>query len=101
MSETQKQLLIDINNISVKLDEESAKKIKKVATSLLDAKLLEIMPKIALSELQELDTTEKLMLLEEYSLSEEERQKEKEKEEAVPFEQALEEAGLTIDDLQN
>ncbi len=99
MSETQKQLLIDINNISVKLDEESAKKIKKVATSLLDAKLLEIMPKIALSELQELDTTEKLMLLEEYSLSEEERQKEKE--EAVPFEQALEEAGLTIDDLQN
>ena len=99
MSETQKQLLIDINNISVKLDEESAKKIKKVATSLLDAKLLEIMPKIALSELQELDTTEKLMLLEEYSLSEEERQKEKE--EAVPFEQALEEAGLTIDDLQD
>ena len=99
MSEYQKQLLIDINNISYSLGEEEIKKIKKVATNLLDIKLLEVMPKLSIDELEELDTTEKLMLLKEFSLSEEERQKEKD--EAIPFEQALKEAGLTIDDLQN
>ena len=62
MSENQKQLLIDINNISYSLGKEYAEKIKRVATSLLDARLLEVMPKLALSELEELDTTEKLML---------------------------------------
>lgn len=99
MSENQKQLLIDINNISYSLGEEYAEKIKRVATSLLDARLLEVMPKLALSELEDLDTTEKLMLLREYTLSEKDRLKEKE--EAIPFEEALKEAGLTIDDLQN
>lgn len=99
MSETQKQLLIDINNISYSLGEEYAKKIKKVAMSLLDVKLLEVMPKLELSELEELDTTEKLMLLREYSLSEEERKKERE--EAIPFEEALKEAGIDINELQD
>ena len=99
MSETQKQLLIDINNISCSLSEENARKIEKVAINLLDISLLEIMPKLELSELKKLDTTEKLMLLREYSLSEEERKKEKE--EAIPFEEALKEVGLTIDDLQD
>jgi len=99
MSENQKQLLIDINNISYSLGEEYAEKIKRVAISLLDARLLEVMPKLALSELEELDTTEKLMLLREYTLSEKDRLKEKE--EAIPFEEALREAGLTIDDLQD
>ena len=99
MSETQKQLLIDISNISYNLGEEYAEKIRKVATNLLDVRLLEVMPKIALSELEELDTTEKIMLLKEYSLTEEERKKEKE--EAIPFEEVIKEMGLNIDELQN
>lgn len=99
MSETQKQLLIDISNISYNLGEEYAEKIRKVATNLLDVRLLEVMPKIDLSELEELDTTEKIMLLKEYSLTEEERKKEKE--EAIPFEEVIKEMGLNIDDLQN
>lgn len=92
MSEHQKQLLIDINNISYSLGEECAEKIKRVAINLLDIKLMEIMPKLSLNELEELDTTEKLMLLREYTLSEEERKKEKE--EAIPLEEILEEEGL-------
>lgn len=99
MSETQKQLLIDINNISYSLGEEYAKIIKKIATNLLDAKLLEVMPKLDLTELNELDTTEKLMLLREASLSEEEKQKEKN--EAIPLEDILKEEGITLDDLQD
>lgn len=99
MNETQKQLLIDISNISYNLGEEYAEKIRKVATNLLDVRLLEVMPKIDLSELEELDTTEKIMLLKEYSLTEEERKKEKE--EAIPFEEVIKEMGLNIDDLQN
>ena len=98
MSEIQKQNIIDINNIILNLDEESQQKLKKIAISLLDMKLIEVMPKLALSELEELDTTEKLILLREYSLSEEER--EKEREEAIPFEDVLKEAGLSLDDLQ-
>jgi len=99
MSENQKQLLIDINNISYSLGEEYAEKIKKVAISLLNARLLEVMPKLELSELENLDTTEKLMLLREYTVSEKDRIKEKE--ESISFEEALKEAGLTINDLQN
>lgn len=99
MSENQKQNLIDINNISYSLGEECIERIKRVAMNLLDAKLLEIMPKLSVSELDELDTTEKLMLLREYSKTDEER--EKEKKEAIPFEEALKEVGLNIDDLQD
>ena len=68
MSETQKQLLMDINNISYLLDEDAVQKVKKLALSLLDAKLLKVMPKLTQKQLKELDTTEKIMLLEEYSL---------------------------------
>ncbi len=92
MSENQKQLLIDINNISYSLDEECAEKIMRVAKNLLDIKLMEVMPKLSLSELEELDTTEKLMLLREFSLSEEERQRERD--EAIPLEEILKEEGL-------
>ena len=99
MSENQKQLLIDINNISYSLTEEDAKKIEKVAVNLLDIRLLEILPQLELSVLEELDTTEKHMLLREYSKSEEQRKKEAE--EAIPFEECLKKAGLTINDLQN
>ena len=47
--------------------------------------------------LENMDTTEKLMLIDYYSKSEEERQKERE--EAIPFEEILKEEGLTRDDL--
>lgn len=99
MSENQKQNLIDINNISYCLGEECIERIKRVAINLLDTKLLEIMPKLSVSELDELDITEKLMLLKEYSKTDEER--ENEKKEAIPFEEALKEVGLNIDDLQD
>lgn len=99
MSENQKQTLMDIASIAYNLDEESQAKMKRVAISLLDMKLIEVMPHLALSELEELDPTEKLMLLREFSLTEEQRRKEKE--EAIPFEEALKEAGLTLDDLQD
>ena len=46
-----------------------------------------------------MDITEKLMLIEELSLTEEQR--EKERKEAISFEQALKEAGLTMNDIQN
>lgn len=99
MSENQRQLLLDINNISYSLGEEYAEIIKRVAMNLLDAKLLEVMPKLDLTELDELDTTEKLMLLREYSLTEEERQKEKI--ESIPLENILKEEGISLDDLQD
>ena len=92
MSETQKQLLIDINNISYTLGEEYAEKINRVAISFLNAKLLEVLPKLELSELEQLDTTEKIMLLREYSLSEEDRKKEEE--DAIPLDEILKEEGL-------
>ena len=94
MSENQKQNIIDINNISYSLTEEDVKKIEKVAVNLLDIRLLEVLPKLELSMLEELDTTEKIMLLREYSKTEEQRRKEEE--EAIPFEECLKKVGLTI-----
>ena len=99
MSENQRQLLVDINNISYTLGEEYAEIIKRVAMNLLDAKLLEVMPKLDLTELDELDTTEKLMLLREYSLTDKERQKERDN--AIPLEDILKEEGISLDDLQD
>lgn len=99
MSESQRQTLMDIASIAYNLDEESQAKMKKVAISLLDMKLIEVMPNLALSELEELDPTEKLMLLREFSFTEEQRKKEKE--EAITLEEALKEVGLTLDDLQD
>ena len=62
----------------------------------LDAKVLSIAPDAIL---ENMDTTEKLMLIKELSLTEEQR--EQERKEAISFEQALQEAGLTIEDLQD
>ena len=62
---------------------------------IIDAKLLTIAPDAIL---ENMDITEKLMLIRELSLTEEQRKKEKE--EAISIEQALEEAGLTLEDLQ-
>lgn len=92
MSENQKQILIDINNIVLSLDEKSQETIKRIAIRLLDIKLMGVMPKLEENELNEMDVTEKLMLLQEYSLSDEERKKENE--EVIPLEDILKEEGL-------
>lgn len=92
MSEEFKQTLIDIHNISYHLSIEEAKRVEKIAEKLLDIKLLETMPDLRVEELEELDVTEKLLLLNEYSLTEEQRKKERE--EAIPLEDILKEEGL-------
>lgn len=92
MSEEFKQTLIDIHNISYHLSIEEAKRIEKIAEKLLDIKLLEAMPNLQVKELEELDVTEKILLLREYSLTDEQRQKERE--EAIPLEDILKEEGL-------
>lgn len=96
MSETQKQNIIDVANIMRKLSINEAEVIKQFAEKMIDAKLLALAPDAII---ENMDITEKLMLIEELSLTEEQRKKERE--EVVSFEQALKEAGLTIDDLQN
>ena len=50
------------------------------------------MPDLQVEELEEMDVTEKLLLLKEYSLTDEQR--EKEREEAIPLEDILKEEGL-------
>lgn len=96
LSETQKQNIIDVANIMRKLSNIEVKTIKELAEKMIDAKLLSLAPDAIL---ENMDVTEKLMLIDELTLTEEQRQKEKE--EAISFEQALEEAGLTVDDLQD
>lgn len=92
MSDEFKQTLIDINNISYHLSIEEAKRIEKIAEKLLDIKLLEALPHLQITELEEMDVTEKLMILKEYSMPEEQRNKERE--EAIPLEDILKEEGL-------
>ena len=92
MSDEFKQTLIDINNISYHLSIEEAKRIEKIAEKLLDIKLLEALPHLQITELEEMDVTEKLMLLKEYSMTEEQRNKERE--EPIPLEDILKEEGL-------
>jgi len=96
MSELQKQNIIDVANIMLKLNSIEIEVIKELAEKMIDAKLLALAPD---SILENMDITEKLMLIEELSLTDEQRKQERE--EAISFEQALKEAGLTLDDIQN
>lgn len=96
MSESQRQNIIDVANIMRKLNTIEATVIKELAEKMIDAKLLTLAPDAILGNM---DITEKLMLIEELSLTEEQR--EKERKEAISFEQALKEAGLTMNDIQN
>lgn len=96
MSEVQKQNIIDVANIMRKLSNIEVEVLKQLAEKMIDAKLLTIAPDAILSNM---DITEKLMLIEELSMTEEERQKERA--EAISFEQAIKEAGLTLDEIQN
>ena len=96
MSENQKQNIIDITNISNVLTLKETETLKKFAEKLLDIKLLMLVPDAIL---ENMDTTEKLMLINYYSKSEEERQKDEK--EAIPLEECLKKAGLSINDLQD
>lgn len=96
MSESQKQNIVDVANIMRKLSNMETKIIKEFAEKMIDAKVISLAPD---ATLENMDITEKLMLIEELSMTEQER--EQERKEAISFEQALEEAGLTMDDIQN
>ena len=63
--------------------------------SIINTKLLTLVPDAILDNM---DITEKLMLIDYYSKSEEERKKDER--EAIPFEECLKRAGLAIKDLQ-
>ncbi len=90
MSEIQKQMLVDVTNIISTLSVEEASAITKYAERLIDLKLLSIEPTVLLDNM---DITEKIMLLKELSKSNE--QKEQEEKEAILLEDFIEEMGLT------
>ena len=94
MSESQKQNIININEILYKLSENEINMVNSFFESIINMKVLALVPDAIL---ENMDTTEKLMLIDYYSKSEEERQKDRE--EAIPFEEILKEEGLTGDDL--
>ena len=91
MSENLKQNIIDVQNIMYKLTDKEADTIKELAEKMIDVKVLTLVPDAIL---ENMDVTEKLMLIEYYSKSEEERKKDKN--EAISFEEALKKAELTI-----
>lgn len=94
MSENQKQSIININEILYKLSDNEISMANSFFESIINMKVLALVPDAIL---ENMDTTEKLMLIDYYSKSEEERQKDRE--EAIPFEEILKEEGLTKDDL--
>ena len=89
MREQHNHNLIDIHNIACYLSYEQQKVIKAMEEKMLDEKLLSLAPDVIL---ENMDATEKIMLLRDLSLTEEERQKEKE--EAIPLDIVLKEEGL-------
>ena len=89
MSENQKQNIIDVHNIMCKLNSIEAKVIKELAEKIIDVKLLALVPDAIL---ENMDVTEKLMMIDLYSMSKEDR--EKEEAEAIPLEDILKEEVL-------
>ena len=89
MSEQKKQNIIDIHNIACILTLEQQNIIKELEEKMLDEKLLSLAPDAIL---ENMDITEKIMLIRELSLTEKERKKEVE--EAIPLEIILKEEGL-------
>ncbi len=89
MSEQQKQNIVDIHNIACILSLEQQNVVKRLEEKMLDEKILALAPDAIL---ENMDITEKVMLIRELSLTEEE--KIKEKEEAIPLEIILKEEGL-------
>ena len=96
MSETQKQNITNINEILYKLSEKEISIANSFFENMINMKLLALCPDAIL---ENMDTTEKLMLIDYYSKSEEERKKDEE--DAIPLEECLKKAGLTIDDLHD
>ena len=72
MSELQKQNIIDVQNIMCKLNIVESNVIKELAEKMIDAKLIALVPDALL---ENMDITEKLMMIDLYSMSEEEREK--------------------------
>lgn len=89
MSDAQKQNIIDVHNIMCKLTSIESEAIKELAEKMIDVKLLTLVPDIILDNM---DITEKLMMIDLYSMSKEQR--EKEEEEAIPLEEIKKEEGL-------
>ena len=96
MSEMQKQSILNINEILYKLSENEISVANSFFDNLLNMKVLALVPDALL---ENMDTTEKLMLIEYYSKSEAERKKDEE--EAIPLEECLKKACLSIYDLQD
>lgn len=96
MSENQKQQIIDVTNIMAILNTNELRAITGYAEKIIDLKLLSLVPDAIL---ENMDITEKLMMIREFSKTE--GQRKKEAEESIPFEEAIKEVGLTIDDLQD
>ncbi len=89
MSENQKQSIININEILYKLSESEISIASSFFDNLLNMKVLALVPDAII---ENMDTTEKLMLIEYYSKSEAERKKDEE--EAIPLDEILKEEGL-------
>jgi len=96
VSKQQKQYIIDIYNMSFILNIRQLETIKELQEKMIDAHLLSLAPDALL---ENMDVTEKLMLIRE--LSKDEETIKREEEEAVSFEEVLKKAGLTIEDLQD
>ena len=89
MSENQKQSIININEILYKLSESEISIASSFFDNLLNMKVLALVPDAII---ENMDTTEKLMLIEYYSKSEAERKKDEE--DAIPLDEILKEEGL-------
>ena len=94
MSENKKQTITNINEILCKLSENEISIANSFFENMVNLKVLALCPDAIL---ENMDITEKLMLIDYYSKSELERQKDRE--EAIPFDEILKEEGLTSDDL--
>ena len=94
MSETQKQNIMDINNMIYKLNSNELEKVKRVIEKMIDTRLLLLAPDVIL---ENMDITEKLMLIEYYSQSDAERKKLEE--DTVSFEDILQEEGIDYNKL--
>lgn len=92
MSENQKQIITDINSMAPFVSEKIAESIKNLMEAEIEQEILRINPEV---EFEDMDITEKLMLLSYISKSEEERLKDEE--EAIPLEDILKEEGLSFD----
>ena len=89
MSESQKQSIININEILPRLSESEMNVAIAFFDNLLNMKVLALVPDAIL---ENMDTTEKLMLIEYYSKSEDERKKDED--EAIPLDEILKEEEL-------